>query len=486
MASKLTNLSELQGILSDDEKTNEGVLHFHSRFNISRIMQSVDAVKVKGHLASALVFVLCIYRLRGLTVWAMHKTISARLFKMDENALYRFMNNERINWRKLLMGFARQFKAIAHRCGEEAKAITCFIIDDTDLEKTGKTFEFISRIHNHVRQVWHLGFKMLALGFWDGKSLIAVDFSLHREKGSHGNYGLTKKERCNQFSKQREHSTPSMNRIKELDKKKTDVAVSMIKRAVKNGFIASYVLMDSWFTNDYVIKSIRSIKNGALHFLGMCKIDSRKYDIGGKLLNSHQIITRNHRKRGKYSRKHKSEYIAIVADYKGTRVKLFYIRYRNAKNWTLILTTELSLKFTDALERYQIRWAIEVLFKECKQYLKLGTCQNTDFDGQIADATIVLMTHTILTLQRRFEAYETLGELFRETQQQLLELTLWERILKVFVKMLRELMEILCLDLEATIEKIMTRNHAGNQLLKLLQLLTDIPDNDEYKHKLAA
>jgi hypothetical protein len=486
MASKLTNLSELQAILSNDEKTNEGILHFHSKFKISRLMQSIDAIKVKGYFASVLVFVLCIYRLRGFTVWAMHKTMATKLFKMDENTLYRFMNNERINWRKLLMGFARQFKTIVHRCGDQFKTVTYFIIDDTDLEKTGKTFEFISRIHNHVRGVWPLGFKMLTLGYWDGKSLIAVDFSLHREKGSSGNYGLTRKERRNQFSKQRDPSTPSMTRIKELDKKKTDVAVSMIKRAVKNGFVASYVLMDSWFTNDYVIKSIRSIKNGALHFLGMCKIDSRKYDVGGKPLNSHQIITRNQRKRGKYSRKHKSEYIAIVADYKGTRVKLFYIRYRNAKSWTLILTTDLSLKFTEALERYQIRWTIEVLFKECKQYLKLGACQNTDFDGQIADATIALITHTILTLQRRFEAYETMGELFRETQQQLLELTLWERILKAFIKMLRELMEILSIDLEETIEKIMASNHNDNKLLKMLEVLSENPNNDEYNHKLAA
>jgi hypothetical protein len=449
-------------------------------------LQPIDALKTKGPLASALLFVLCIYRLRGFTVWAMHKTIATRLFRMDENTLYRFMNNERINWRKLLMGFARQFKTIAHKCGEEAQTPTCFVVDDTDLEKTGKTFEFISRIHNHVRQVWHLGFKMLTLGYWDGKSLIAVDFSLHREKGSHGNYGLSKKERRNQFNKQRNQSTPSIKRIKELDQKKTDVAVSMIKRAVKNGFTASYVLMDSWFTNDYVIKSIRSIKNGALHFLGMCKIDTRKYDIGSKSLNAHQIITRNQRKRGKYSRKHKSEYIAVVGDYKGTRVKLFFIRYHNAKNWTLILTTDLSLKFTDALERYQIRWTIEVLFKECKQYLKLGACQNTDFDGQIADATIALITHTILTLQRRFEAYETLGELFRETQQQLLELTLWERIIKAFIRMLRELSEIISIDIEATIEKIITSNHATNQLLKMLRLLSESLDNDEYNTKIAA
>jgi hypothetical protein len=275
-------------------------------------------------------------------------------------------------------------------------------------------------------------------------------------------------------------------RVKELDKKKTEVAISMIKRAVKNGLMASYVLMDSWFTNDYMIKSVRSIKNGAMHLLGMCKIDNRKYYVHGKELNSRQVIIRNERKRCKYSRKHKSRYIPVVADYKGEKVKLFYVKYQNAKVWTLILTTDLKLSFTQAIELYQIRWAIEVLFKECKQYLRLGACQNTDFDGQIADATMALVTHTILTLQRRFEAYETMGELFRESQQHLLELTLWERILKVFIKMLNQLLNVLSIDIEETIEKIMNNDQAGKQLLAMLTTLNEFGDSCGYKANVAA
>ena len=60
----------------------------------------------------------------------------------------------------------------------------------------------------------------------------------------------------------------------------------------------------------------------------------------------------------------------------------------NAKNWTLLLTTDLILSFVQTIETYQIRWTIEVLFKECKQYLQPGGSQNTDFDGQIADTHI--------------------------------------------------------------------------------------------------
>jgi len=486
MTSKLHHLNELEQVLCNNEKTDEGVLGFYSRFKIARLLKPFEGIKAKGYSVSTLIFILCIYRLRGLSIWAMQRIGNKSLVSGDENSFYRLMNNERMDWRKLLMSFAKQFKALAHTNGDQTTNVKCFVLDDTDIVKTGKTIEFIGKIFNHVTRTYPLGFKMLTLGLYDGKSLIAVDFSLHREKGKSGNYGMSKKELKAQFHKKRGKESSSNKRVKELDEKKTEVAVSMVKRAVKNGLMASYVLMDSWFTNDYMIKSIRSIKNGAIHLLGMCKMDKRKYHVNGKELNSHQIITRNERKNSKYSRKHKSRYITVVVDYKGEKVKLFYIKYHNSKNWTLLLTTDLKLKFIQAIELYQIRWTIEVLFKECKQYLRLGACQNTDFDGQIADATMALVTHTILTLQRRFEAYETMGELFRESQQHLLELTLWERILKVFIKMLQELMEILSIDIEETIEKIMQSDRAGKQLLSMLTALNDFGDNCGYKPKIAA
>ena len=267
--------------------------------------------------------------------------------------------------------------------------------------------------------------------------------------------------------------------------KKGEVAVSMLKRAVKNGFSARYVLMDSWFVNDYMIKSVRSIKKGAMHLLGMCKLDKRKYLVDKKEVNAHQLIAKNGRKRSKYSRKYKSVYISIVADYKGEKVRLFFIRYNNAKNWTILLTTDLTLSFVKAIELYQIRWTIEVLFKECKQYLRLGGSQNTDFDGQVADVTITLATHTILSLQKRFSSYETMGELFRETQQHLLELTLWERLVKVFLKMVVQLAVILNVDVEETMEKLMQDDKTSKQLLAILKVVVEFEDNGQNNDKTA-
>ncbi|MBK5262923.1 MAG: transposase [Peptostreptococcaceae bacterium] len=343
MASKIAHLSELENVLCNNEKTNEGILYFFSTFKITRFLAAFGSFKSKGFDVSVLLLSLLIFRLRSESIYRMQ--ISSRNFfkKIDDNTFYRLMNNPLMDWRKLLMGLAKQFVAQAKNKGDATSGVTFFVLDDTDIEKTGKKFELIGRIFNHVTKLYPLGFKLLLLTFWDGKSLVATDCSLHWEKGKKKTYGMSKKELKLQFSKKRDSKSPGNKRVKDLDMKKGNVAVSMLKRAVKNGFIASYVLMDSWFVNDYMIKSVRAIKNGAMHLLGMCKLDRRHYLIDKKELNAHQLITRNERKKSKYSSKYKSTYISLVADYKGVKVRLFFIRYNNAKNWTLLLTTDLTL-----------------------------------------------------------------------------------------------------------------------------------------------
>jgi hypothetical protein len=98
------------------------------------------------------------------------------------------------------------------------------------------------------------------------------------------------------------------------------------------------------------------------------------------------------------------------------------------------------------------RWSIEVFFKEAKKHLKLVKSQANDFDAQIADVTISMMQYIILTFHKRFQAYETLGELFRQNQQYFLELTLVERLWGLFLELQRQIIELFELDIEDVIE----------------------------------
>jgi len=478
MSAKLSILDELRNILIKNEKRDEGVLVFSKQFNLGQLLKPFSEVKKQGYSLLCILVALLLSRFGGLSVYASQKT---GVMKLDENTPYRLMNNELIDWRSILLSFAKQFlKCVSLKGEADAKAVRCFVIDDTDIEKSGKTFEGLSKMHSHKEHRYLFGFKLLLLCYWDGKSLIPCGLSLHRESKKH-EYGLTEKQQKRQFTKERDGKGYFQERYDELNEDKLSVAIKMLKQCVKRGILGSYVLMDSWFVTDYMLTEIRKIRKGMLHVTGMCKMDKRKFEVNGKERNSHTIITMNENdnNRVRSCNKYKSRYFIVHANYKGMPVKLFYIKYKKSNNWTILLTTDLSLSFVKAMQLYQIRWSIEVLFRESKQYLRLGKSQNTDFCGQIADATLTMITYTILALNKRFEAYETMGALFRDTQKEMLEKTLYQRIESVVLKILRDLLEILCIDVETTLYRLMSSEKVAREIIVLLNAVNQLDDNPE-------
>jgi sulfite exporter TauE/SafE len=107
----------------------------------------------------------------------------------------------------------------------------------------------------------------------------------------------------------------------------------------------------------------------------------------------------------------------------------------------------------------------------------LGQSQNTDFDGQIADATLALITHTILTLNKRFEDYETTGAIYRQVQQDMLELTLYERLLRILAKVVLVLAEMFGIDVNEAMEKMITNENIPQQLINVVMELDKTRDN---------
>ncbi len=73
------------------------------------------------------------------------------------------------------------------------------------------------------------------------------------------------------------------------------------------------------------------------------------------------------------------------------------------------------------------------MFKECQQHLHLGKCQSTDFDAQIADATISLILYLMLTFHQKLTAFATFGALFQDCRDELIEATVAEKLWQLFL-----------------------------------------------------
>jgi hypothetical protein len=200
MSTKISILSELASILTKKEKRDTGVLVFSRQFKIGQLLKPFSSVKKQGTPLLSVLVAMILSRLGGMSVSGMQQT--GRL-GMDENTIYRLMNNPSVDWKSLLLSFAKQFMSCVSQRGEsDKKSVKCFVIDDTDIEKSGKTFEGISKIFSHVTHSFHFGYKMLTLCFWDGKSLVPCCLSLHRESRKN-EYGLNKKQQKRQFYKER-------------------------------------------------------------------------------------------------------------------------------------------------------------------------------------------------------------------------------------------------------------------------------------------
>ena len=145
----------------------------------------------------------------------------------------------------------------------------------------------------------------------------------------------------------------------------------------------------------------------------------------------------------------------------------------------------MSLSFNRVMEIYQIRWTIEVLFKECKQYLRLGKAQNINFNGQVADSTLALITYTILSLGKRFGSYETIGALFRANRQEMLERTICERIMEIILTLIMQLLEFMAIDIDETLRLIVGSDEECQKIAIVLNGVNQYCNNSLTKNKAA-
>ena len=440
-------------------------------FSFSAVCKCLAPLKQKGYSFESIFSILISLPFLGLpTVHSFTGSVLAEHIQARKDVFYRLKNNTGICWRMILWMFGLKFiKLVAAQEDNRGNSPRCLIFDDSFLFKTGRYIEKISRMFDHVSKRFLLGYKLLAMGYWDSTSFIPLVFSLHRERGKNANkpFGLKKKEYRKQYRKKREKNTPSWDRVREADSTKIDSALRMFRRAISQGVKVDYVLMDSWFTCEAFVKAVRRVKKQTVHLIGMYKTPKTKFTFNGERLTHSQI--RNKLGNPKRCRKLKLHYKEAMAEYNGVPIKMFFSRKGSKGKWRVFITTDTSLSFIRMIEIYQIRWTVEVFFKEAKQLLGLGRCQSNDFDARIADTTITMIQYILLTLKFRFEHYETKGALFSHIRDGIIETRLNERLWGLFVELIR-VMVVLFDDMDEMdlLKRILEDERAYEMISRLL------------------
>ena len=442
-------------------------------FSFSDLCSCFKELKLKGYGLEYILSILISCPFEGYsTVYSMFGHYVQNSFQAGKDVFYRLKNNPKIGWRLLLWMFARKFNTIctsgslgANHSGQ----IKCLIFDDTVLKKTGRFIENISRVWDHVSNRCVLGFKMLLMAYWDGTSLIPVDFSLHREKGKNKDkpFGLKKRELKRQFKKKREKSSLSYSRSMETDIDKIEMAIKMFKRAVSQGFQIDYVLMDSWFTCDAFIDAVLQVKSQNIHLIGMYKIAKTKFTYQGQTYTYSQL--RNLLGKAKRCKLLGLYYLEALVEYKGKNIKLFFSKQGKKGKWKVLVCTDTSLSFKKMIEIYQVRWTIEVFFKESKQLLGLGKCQSNDFDAQIADLTINMIQYILISLRYRYEKYESKVGLYAQIKSEVIQKRLSQRLWELFIELVQLIQTLFEeMDQDQLLEKIFHNEQACEKIALLL------------------
>lgn len=318
---------------------------------------------------------------------------------VSKNTYYRFLNETSYNWSRFLLLLSVKVTSIFDALTRPER-IKVLVLDDSIVKRNrSKSVELLARVYDHVEHRFQKGFTLLTLGWSDGYSFIPVCFNLLSS--------AKKSNRYNEVSEDIDHRTNGYKCRKESMMNKTDAAVLLIRRALQTGIKADYVLMDTWFTTEPML---RSVLGTGLDVIGMVKQLKQRYTYKGRKYTLHEL-----KKKVRFEGA-KNIFGSLVVNTKtGIPVKIVFVRNRNKKSECLyILSTDVSLSEAEIVRIYGNRWSIECFFKSSKSFLKLGTeFQSRNYGAMVCHTTIVFTRYIILEWIRRNENdQKTYGELF--------------------------------------------------------------------------
>ena len=295
---------------------------------------------------------------------------------------------------------------------------------------------------------------------------IELRAELKETKKRHPHYGLSEKQMNEQFKKIRNAETPGAQRAAEVDMKKTSNLMIMLKRAVKRGLKADYLLTDSWFFNYELVNLISKLnKKHKINLISMAKMGTTKYKLttNDRYYNAIELLAKFERQ-AVNARSHKARYIKVPVTYGDIRINMFFVKIGQCPNWKILVTTDLTVNFQKLMDVYQIRWSIELFFRESKQYLNLGKSKSTCFDTQIADATISLTQYIILSFHRRISDYSSFDGIFASALEDALQYSIASELKKMFLIIIEIFCEFSGIDVMEMMRTISSNQEACKKM----------------------
>jgi len=418
---------------------------------VKTILKQANFIKKREGVAPYLVVLHFIYML------VMNKKIptfinqSSDSFKKD--TYYRLLQNSSYNWRKLLSLTTLKIVKLLHKL-QDPSSVKVLIIDDTVEGKTGKYIEgsrdalWSNKEKRKIR-----GINVVSLNYSDGYSNFMLDFAI-----AMGNYARVKIEK---FTKELDFRTTAYKRRLEIMKGKSQIALDMVKRAIKSGIQADYLLVDSWYSKPIFIKEMNDLglrvvtrianNNKIWNFVSKEKTLNAIYEKYKKLKTQ---------KAGTYGKKIQFKYFSVVVKHKNAgNIKIVFIKTQ--EQLIPIASTDLDISDEEIIEIYKRRWDIEQGYKDLRQHFGFGKEENRIYEALIARITLSFFSYNIVSyINRVNHEPKTLGGLFKDLECKLHTLAI---AMEAFIQIMEKI---------AKIDEIVKRNEDLDVIIATLRETT--------------
>jgi hypothetical protein len=391
---------------SNDDILSTSFGSFAKKFSIFSILSRCGARKIRGVPVSGVFAYLFSIAFKNISMYQDQKSNNPD--KMGKDCVHRFLQSPKIDWNRFTSFLAAAIIRIELEPIHEKSTTPnrrCLVLDDSSFKRDrSKKVELLARCYDHAKHLYFKGFRMLTLGYTDGKSFLPVaQCALSTENT---------KMLINEASKVAT-DTPGHQRRLMAQKRATLTMLDLIDYADEAGIKANYVLFDSWFSSP---AQIFSVLEKGYDVVCMAKKSKTKYTCeDGTQKTVSQIFSSSKKRRGKA--KYLLSRIVTIKDKDNNekKIKIVFVRNRsNRKDFLVLLSTDISLDEQEIIALYGNRWSIEVFFKNCKSQLRLEKGnQSLNYDEITAHISLVFTQYMMLSYMRRLNTDErSIGELF--------------------------------------------------------------------------
>ena len=328
--------------MNTNDHTENQFFHALKELQIAKLLRRANITKTCGVSAYEVFQFLLLLVFQGKNLFrflnSKHKEQA-----VSKNTYYRFLNEVSYNWSRFLMLLAVKVTSAFDRLTRPER-VNVLILDDSVIKRNrSKKMELLARVYDHVEHKFQKGFTLLTLGWSDGYSFVPTGFNLLSSASESNRY--------NAVSDSIDHRTNGYKVRKASMMHKTDVAVQLIRNVLTAGIKADYVLMDTWFTTEPMLKEILDT---GIHAIGMVKQLQQRYTYNGR-----QYTLPGLKKLVDFSGARNIFGSLVVTTKTGIPVKIVFVRNRNKKSECLyLLSTDTSLNDAEIVRIYGNRWSV--------------------------------------------------------------------------------------------------------------------------------